>query len=517
MRRYTHIVVGAGSSGSVLAARLTEDPSFDVLLIEAGPDYPSRSELPEDLANATVPSQSAHDWGITCVGTGGRTLAMPRGKVVGGSSAVNACVALRPEPTDFDAWPTAGAGSDLDWSWDSVLPYFRRLESDLDFPQHPEHGGEGPLPIRRWRRDELHPLSAAMLEAGARTGYEFTEDHNAPGTTGIGLLPMNSIDGRRISAAEAYLTPVRHRRNLTILPRRLVDRVEFDGTKAVGISTVTKGTRERFEGSTIVLSAGAFGTPGILLRSGVGATADLAPLGIPVVAGLPGVGANLSDHSQVPLGVVAVHPHDLAAPAPCIQVILRYSSSGGTNHNDMQVCLLNQVELDAFTPYLPQIAGHRDIFHLTSNLMMPEARGRVHLRGADPTENVLVDMNFCGSANDMRRHREGLTRAVSLVRSRSFATLVAGVLEEDALLGSEAELDAFITYRVQTAHHPTGTAAMGPTGDPVSVVDSHGAVLGLQNLYVADASIIPAPVRANTNLVCIMIGERIAAELLSHP
>lgn len=508
MDTYSHIVVGAGSSGCVVAARLASNPNNNVLLIEAGPNYKNEEDLPVDIRDASVPSQRAHDWGMIATGTGNRSLAMIRGKVVGGSSAVNACIALRAEPSDFDSWPE-------EWSWNKVLPFFKKLETDKDFPLDEYHNSEGPLPIQRWKDNEIYPLSKAFIEACRANGLEIINDHNKPESTGSGPLPMNAIDGRRISTADAYLRPIQEQENLTILSDAIVDKVLFDNDQAVGVSVSLKTGIRKINCKTIILSSGAFGTPAILLRSGVGPADDLENLRIHVVKDLPGVGENLSDHSQVPIGVIAKHPHNMENLPPCIQVLLRYTNKKLSHTNDMQICLLNQVDVSVFTPYLMSMAGRDKIFLLTSNLMLPYSRGKLTLKSVDPIENPVITMDFCQSEEDIQRHRDGLKMACDLVKSAAFTDLRGDILEAEALLGADEQIDEFIRDRVQTAHHPAGTAKMGSDSDPMAVVDQRCAVIGVKGLYVADASIIPAPIRANTNLTCIMIGERLAADLLN--
>jgi choline dehydrogenase len=509
MDNYSHIVVGAGSVGCVVAARLASNPENKVLLIEAGPYYKSEADLPLDIKDASVPSQRAHDWGMTATGNGDRTLAMIRGRVVGGSSAVNACIALRAEPNDFKNWPEG-------WAWEDVLPYYKKLETDKDFPAEEYHGQDGPLPIQRWRDAELYPLSIAFLDASEALGYGTVSDHNKPNSTGSGSLPMNAVDERRISTADAYLRPVQDQENITVLSNAVADKVLFEGTKAVGISVSLETGIKNIFGSNIILSSGAFGTPAILLRSGVGPEEELNGLRIPVVRNLPGVGANLSDHSQVPIGVITKVPHDIDNLPPCIQVLLRYTNQTSGHFNDMQICLLNQVDVSVFTPYLMDMGGRDKIFLLTSNLMLPVSRGKVTLASVDPKDNPTITMDFCQSSEDVQRHRDGLRIACNLVRSDAFDSMRGDILESDALLGTDDELDNFIRERIQTAHHPSGTAKMGHESDPTSVVNSKCAVIGVEGLYVADASIIPEPVRANTNLTCIMIGERLSADLLAE-
>jgi len=289
---YDDIIVGGGSAGAVLAARLSEEPARRVLLLEAGPDYATLESTPADLQDGWRMSLRAHDWRLTAQAMPGRAIPYPRARVIGGSSAVNATIALRGVPADYDEW--AALGND-EWSWAKVLPHFRRLEDD------PEgaaglHGRGGPIAIRRWRPDELIPVQRAFFEVCRRLGFPEAADHNHPEATGVGPFPQNRRDRLRLSTAIGYLLPARHRPNLTIRPHCLVNRVLFVGGRAVGVDIGDGGEPEQVRGRRITLAAGAIGSPAILLRSGIGPKAALASLGIEPVADLPGVGAGLADH-----------------------------------------------------------------------------------------------------------------------------------------------------------------------------------------------------------------------------
>lgn len=278
------IAIVGGSAGCVLAARLSEDPACRVLVVEAGPDYPAE-RLPSDLSDGMHGTSAAtHDWGLMGTGSAeGPPLSLPRGRVTGGSSAVNATFALRGHPADYDGWGMPG------WAFHDVLPAFVRLEHDLDFGAADHHGTQGPLPIRRYLGAERSGLTAAVEEAFAAVGIPLIADHNAPGAVGVSALPVNCVDGRRISTALAYLEPARSRSNLTIRADCLVRDVVIRAGGAVGVRT---GTGEVLPADEVIVCAGAYESPGVLLRSGIGPAADLRDLGLDVVADLPGVGAN---------------------------------------------------------------------------------------------------------------------------------------------------------------------------------------------------------------------------------
>ena len=327
------IIVGAGAAGSVIAARMTENDAREVLLLESGPDYPNPDLLPKDLANGHVNSLVRHDWKLkhqpTTQAFG--QFPFPRGRVVGGSSAVNTCIALRGGPQDYDEWADQGL---KEWSWAHCLPAFKRLEHDHDFNDE-WHGQQGPLPIRRHPPEELTEWQQAFLEACADTGYAACADSNNPTQTGYGPHAMNRINGRRISAAEAWLTPdVRARPGLTIQGHTHVHRVLFDGRTATGVEVTANGERAHYRAKQVVLCAGAIHTPGILLRSGIGPKADLARLGAAVVCENEAVGAQLLDHPGVAFFMLPKWGNT-HRQAPLIQAVCRYQSVDSTQPNDM--------------------------------------------------------------------------------------------------------------------------------------------------------------------------------------
>jgi choline dehydrogenase len=386
---FDEIVVGAGSAGAVIAARLSEDGSRNVLLVEAGPDYPSIDLTPGSISNGRQLATD-HDWGLFAEMVEGRSIEYPRGKVVGGSSAVNACLALRGVPSDYDEWSDLG---NTNWSWRTVEPVFRAIEHDMDIVDS-HHGQNGPIEVRRYPREHLTPAQAAFYQACTHAGFPESVDHNNPDPTGVGTGPWNiTADGKRVSTAVGYLQRARGRKNLTILPKTLVDRVIIENGRATGVEVVGSHGRERMTGNRVTLSAGAVGTPTILLRSGIGNAPHLEALGIVPQAALPGVGQNLVDHAHVGIGWFAA-AGVVERDSPYIQTVCRFTAPDSNKRNDMQAILFQA---------LPQPA-----LRLRALLVKPESRGSLTLRSTDPAVAPLIRLNLLSEPEDMRRMIAGI-------------------------------------------------------------------------------------------------------------
>jgi len=525
---FDYVIVGAGSAGCVLADRLTEDGRNSVLVLEnGGSDRSIFIQMPTALS---IPmNMPKYDWLYHTepeAGLGGRKLHTPRGKVLGGSSSINGLVYVRGNPHDFDRWEEEGAHG---WSYRNVLPYFRRAERRSDGADA-YHGDSGKLCTTRGSlRNPLHPV---WIEAGRQAGYPVTADMNGFQQEGFGEMDMTVGDGRRCSAANAYLRPAMRRRNLSVRTHVLVDRILFEGRRAVGVSYQRGGNtvsvRARRE---VIVSAGSINSPQLLKLSGIGPAAELASLGIAVLHDLPGVGENLQDHLEFYFQVASKEPvtlykhmNPLGKALIGMRWMLTRGGLGATNHFEAGGFIRSRAGIrypDIQYHFLPMAVSYDGSslarehgFQAHVGPMRSKSKGWVRLVSADAADKPRILFNYLSQAEDWVEMRACVRLTREVFAQPAFDRYRGREIQPGADVQTDEQIDAFVREKVESAYHPSCSCKMGDEDDPMAVVDPQTRVRGLEGLRVVDSSIMPSITTGNLNAPTIMLAEKAADHIL---
>ncbi|RZA31727.1 MAG: choline dehydrogenase [Lysobacteraceae bacterium] len=526
---YDYIIIGAGSAGCVLANRLSEDPAIKVLLLEAGPsDWHPFIHMPAGLAKLV--GQKGVNWNYDTAPEphlDGRRLWWPRGKVLGGSSSINAMCYIRGVAADYDDWAASGAHG---WDWNSALPYFKRSERNSRGADA-LHGGDGPLYVSDLRY--TNPLSSVFIEAGQQAGFEHNDDFNGASQSGVGLYQVTQKDGARCSSAVAYLQPVKSRQNLDVVTGALVRHIVLENGRAVGVDYARRGqeTQVRAE-REVLLSGGAINSPQLLMLSGIGPADHLEAHGIPVAMDSPYVGRNLQDHLDV---CTLQHSTQRVTydRLSDLSIAWRYYLQGHTGPGSSNIAeaggflrspLAPDQRADIQLHFVPAMLDDHgrnrlkgDGYTLHACFLRPRSRGRISLNSADPRADARIEGNYLSDEEgfDLKMMVECAKLSRELFAQKAFDAYRGAPLQPARSDLSDRELVAFIRAKAETVYHPVGSCRMG--SDETAVVDSQLRVNGIEGLRVVDASVMPTLIGGNTNAPTMMIAERAADLILGRP
>ncbi|HEU0221486.1 MAG TPA: choline dehydrogenase [Paracoccaceae bacterium] len=528
-----YVIVGAGSAGSALAYRLGEAGRSVLVIEHGGSDWGPLIQMPAALSYPM--NMPRYDWGFRTEPEphlGGRVLACPRGKVVGGSSSINGMVYVRGHARDFDIWAEMGAQG---WAYADVLPYFKRVECWHDGG----HGGDpawrgssGPLHVTRGRR--ANPLFHAFVEAGRQAGYELTSDYNGEKQEGFGPMEQTVWKGRRWSAASAYLKPAIRRGNVALV-RAFARRVVVEEGRAVGVEIGRGGRTEVIRArAEIILAASSINSPKLLMLSGIGPSAHLAQHGIPAVVDRPGVGQNLQDHLELYVQQACTQPITLyrywniwGKALIGAQWLFTGTGLGASNQFESAAFIRSRPGVEYpdiqyhFLPFAVRYDGKAAAeghgFQAHVGPMRSPSRGSITLRSADPEAPPAIRFNYMAHEEDWRDFRTCIRLTREIFGQPAFAPYRGREIQPGEALQSDDELDGFVRGHVESAFHPCGTARMGRADDPMAVVDPQCRVIGVEGLRVADSSIFPRITNGNLNAPSILVGEKAADHVLGRP